>query len=405
MKRPEILAPAGDAESLHFVLRYGADAVYLGGTEFGMRAGAGNFDEEQLCQAAKKAHNCGVRIYVTCNTLPRNEEIPRLPAFLQMLQHAGVDAIIVSDIGVLMMVKEYAPNLEIHISTQAGVVNYQTANALYALGARRVVLARELNLEEIRTICEKTPDDLEIEVFVHGAMCMSFSGRCLLSDYFTKRDANRGACAQPCRWGYHLMEEKRPGEFFPVFEDESGSYILNAKDLCLLEYIDQLAQAGVTSFKIEGRGKAAYYAAVVTNAYRCAMDLYLQDPAHFSLPEWMMDEVCKVSHRRYSTGFLFDTPSQYYENGGYLRTYDVVAIVNGYQDGKLLCTQKNKFVVGDVLEVALPGQRPSSICITQLLDGEGNELESAPHPGMALQIPCQDQFPVDSFLRKARLEG
>lgn len=404
MKRPEILAPAGDAESLHFALCYGADAVYLGGTEFGMRAGAGNFNQEALEQAVQKAHESGARVYVTCNTLPRNHEISRLPAFLEQLQKAEVDAVIVSDMGVLMMVKKYAPHLEIHISTQAGVVNYETANALYELGARRVVLARELTLEEIAEICAKTPDDLEIEVFVHGAMCMSFSGRCLLSDYFTKRDANRGACAQPCRWGYHLMEEKRPGEFFPVFEDESGSYILNAKDLCLLEHIGKLVEAGVSSLKIEGRGKAAYYTAVVTNAYRCAMDCYLQNSNDFVLPQWMMDEVCKVSHRRYSTGFLFDTPSQYYENGGYLRTYDVVAIVDEYRSGNLFCTQKNKFQVGDCLEVVSPGMEPFEMKVEELFDAAGDALTAAPHPEMKVQIPVSVPISQNSFLRRQRAE-
>lgn len=402
MKKPEVLAPAGDAESLHFALTYGADAVYLGGNEFGMRAAAANFSIDTMKQAIDKAHDMGKKVYVTCNTLPRNDEVARMPAYLQQLESIGVDALIVSDVGVLMMAKEHAPNTEIHISTQAGVVNYQTANALYQLGARRVVLARELTLEEIQTICENIPKDMDVEVFVHGAMCMSFSGRCLLSDYFTHRDANRGACSQPCRWGYHLVEEKRPGEYFPVFEDENGSYILNAKDLCLLEYIDALIKAGVTSLKIEGRGKAAYYTAVVTNAYRMATDLYCQDPANYKLPAWLMDEVCKVSHRRYSTGFLLDTPTQYYENGGYLREYDVVAIVDRCEDGMLYCTQKNKFLLGDELEVVSPHSEPAVLTVDALYGHDDQPLESAPHPEMKLKIPTSQTFAPYSFLRKAR---
>lgn len=266
MNRPEVLAPVGDQERLIAAIQYGADAVYLGGKEFGMRAAPANFDREQLRQAVEYAHSKGVRVYLTCNTLPRNEEIERFPEYIQYVDSIGVDACIVSDIGVFAMVREYAPNMELHVSTQAGIVNYQTANAFYQMGAKRVVLARELSLEEIREIRQRTPEDLELEVFVHGAMCMSFSGRCLLSNYLADRDANRGECAQPCRWNYYLMEEKRPGQYFPVFEDEKGSYILNAKDMCMIEYIDQLIEAGVTSLKIEGRAKSAYYVSVITNA-------------------------------------------------------------------------------------------------------------------------------------------
>ena len=279
--KPEVLAPAGDFERLQAAVKYGADAVYLGATSFGMRANAGNFNEEELRAGVKFAHEHGVRVYLTCNILPTNEEADQLEEFLLRAADAGVDALIVADVGILMMARRLVPQIDIHISTQTGVVNYLTANELYKLGAKRVVLARELPLETIREIRRRTPADLEIECFVHGAMCMSFSGRCLLSNYMTGRDANRGECAQPCRWSYYLMEEKRPGQYFPIFEDEHGSYILNAKDMSMIDHIDDLVDAGITSLKIEGRAKSAYYVSVVTNAYRQAVDQYVADPENY----------------------------------------------------------------------------------------------------------------------------
>ncbi|MGI5960132.1 MAG: peptidase U32 family protein [Massiliimalia sp.] len=403
MNRPEVLAPVGDQERLIAAIQYGADAVYLGGKEFGMRAAPANFDREQLRQAVEYAHSKGVRVYLTCNTLPRNEEIERFPEYIQYVDSIGVDACIVSDIGVFAMVREYAPNMELHVSTQAGIVNYQTANAFYQMGAKRVVLARELSLEEIREIRQRTPEDLELEVFVHGAMCMSFSGRCLLSNYLADRDANRGECAQPCRWNYYLMEEKRPGQYFPVFEDEKGSYILNAKDMCMIEYIDQLIEAGVTSLKIEGRAKSAYYVSVITNAYRCAMDQYLADPEHFKLEPWIRDEVYKVSHRRYSTGFYFGTPDQYYENGGYLREYDVVAVVDGWENGRLICTQKNKFSQGEEIELLAPQTKPITLTVEDLQDGEGTGIESACHPHMKVSFLCDTPLEPGAVVRRGKL--
>ncbi|MBR2087508.1 MAG: U32 family peptidase, partial [Oscillospiraceae bacterium] len=318
MMRPEVLSPAGDMERLRAALDFGADAVYLGGNLFGMRQGAPNFDAEALCEAVKLAHERGVKVYLTVNTLPRNEEFVFLPQFIREAVNAGVDAMIVADLGVLSVIRKLAPDMCIHMSTQTGIVNYQTANVLYEMGARRVVLARELSLDEIAEIRRRIPDDLEIEVFVHGAMCVSFSGRCLLSAYFTDRDANRGACAQPCRWKYALVEEKRPHLPMPIEETQEGTYILNARDMCLIDHIDKLAEAGVTSFKIEGRAKSAYYVSVVTNAYRLAMDYYLAHPHDYKLPEVIRNEVFKVSHRRYCTGFFFGHPNacQYYENSG-----------------------------------------------------------------------------------------
>ena len=356
----EILSPVGDMERLHAALDYGADAVYLGGTAFGMRAASAKFTPELLSEACELAHSRGKRVFLTCNTLPHNNEIPHFEGFVKNAVDAGVDALIVTDIGLLSLAKKFAPDTEIHISTQAGIVNYVTANEFYNMGAKRVVLARELTLEEIAEIREKTPDELEIECFVHGAMCVSFSGRCLLSQYLVNRDANRGECAQPCRWGYHLVEEKRPNEFFPIFEDEKGTYILNSKDMCMIEHIDKLAQAGVTSLKIEGRAKSAYYVTVVTNAYRMAVDHYYKDPDNFVLPEWIRDEVYKVSHRKYCNGFFFGTPeqSQYYENSGYIRNYDVVAVVESCENGTVYCTQRNRFFAGDTVELLAPSQKP-----------------------------------------------
>lgn len=402
MIKQEILAPAGDYERLVSAITFGADAVYLAGKEFGMRASQTNFENDQLKQAVELAHSKNVKVYVTCNTLPRNDEIPFLPEYLKFLQSINVDAVIASDIGVLSLVKEHIPDMEVHISTQAGIVNYQTANAFYQMGAKRVVLARELSLEEIAFISKNTPDDLDIEVFVHGAMCMSFSGRCLISNYMTGRDANRGECAQPCRWGYHLVEEKRPNDFYPIYEDEKGSYIMNAKDMCMIEYIDKLVEAGVTSLKIEGRAKSSYYVSVITNAYRMALDKYLANPTGYVFDSWLLDEVKKVSHRQYSTGFFFDTPTQYYENGGYERSFDVVAVVDSYNDGTIICTQKNKFYSNDIVEILNPNCKPFELDVATLLDINDSELEAACHPLMKLKIKCDQPVEVGAIIRKLK---
>lgn len=399
----ELLSPAGDEERFLAAVKYGADAVYLGRKQFGMRSSPLNFDFEQLCNAVKYAHERNVKVYLTCNTLPRNNEIPHFEQFVREAEEAGVDALIVADIGLLMLIKRYAPDMEIHISTQTGIVNYVTARELYDLGAKRVVLARELSLEEIAEIRAKTSPGLDIEAFVHGAMCVSFSGRCLLSQYLVNRDANRGECAQPCRWGYHLMEEKRPGEFFPVYEDEKGTYILNSKDMCMIEHIDKLADAGITSFKIEGRAKSAYYAAVVTNAYRMAMDEYYSDPANYNLSGWIRDEVYKVSHRKYCSGFFFGVPeeSQYYENSGYIRNYDVVAVVEKCENGMVYCTQRNKFFAGDTVEILPPSQKPVEIVLDTLFDENGQEIETANHAMMRFSFRSDMQFEPGSFIRKS----
>ena len=401
MIRPEVLAPAGDRERLQAALGFGADAVYLGGNMFGMRAGAPNFDAQALCEAVQLAHARGVKVYLTVNTLPRSGELKLLPQFIGEAVNAGVDAAIVADLGVFGMVKKLAPDLHIHMSTQTGIVNYATANALYEMGAKRVVLARELSLEEIAEIRRNTPEDLEIEVFVHGAMCVSFSGRCLLSAYFTDRDANRGACSQPCRWKYALVEEKRPGLPMPIEETPEGTYILNARDMCMIDHIDKLAEAGVTSFKIEGRAKSAYYVSVVTNAYRMAMDTYLQDPAHYRLPEWIHDEVFKVSHRRYCTGFFFGHPNacQYYENAGYISTCRVVGIVEKCENGRLYATQRGRFFAGDTIEILAPGRPPVTVTPQDIRNAEGEQVETVNHAMMPFSFPCDEVFPPNSILR------
>ena len=397
----EILSPVGDMERLYAALDFGADAVYLGGKIFGMRAASANFDPETLKKACDEAHSRGKKVYLTCNTLPRNNEMPLFEGFAKDAQAAGVDALIANDIGVFSLIKKYTPDMEIHVSTQAGIVNYVTANEFYNMGAKRVVLARELSLEEIAEIRAKTPSELELEAFVHGAMCVSFSGRCLLSQYLVNRDANRGECAQPCRWGFHLCEEKPNGEYYPIFEDEKGSYILNSRDMCMLEHLDKVAKAGVNSFKIEGRAKSSYYVSVITNAYRKAMDIYKAQPDNFVLPQWLKDEVFKVSHRAYCTGFFFGHPkdSQYYENGGYIREYDVMAIVTECMDGKIYAVQRNKFNKGDELEVLSPDGEPVVIHADRIFDEWGNEIETANHAAMKLSIECDKVFPRSSIIR------
>ena len=404
--RLEVLSPAGDFERFNAALDYGADAIYLGGQSFGMRAGPDNFTFDNLKKAVEVAHARGVRVYLTCNTLPRNNEIAGFQGFIEQAVACNIDAVIATDIGILSLIKKFAPNLEIHISTQAGIVNYVTANEFYNMGAKRVVLARELSLDEIAGIRAKTPNELDIEAFVHGAMCVSFSGRCLLSNFMVNRDANRGECAQPCRWGYYLVEEKRPNEYYQITEDEKGTYILNAKDLCMLEYIDKVAQAGVTSLKIEGRAKSSYYVSVVTNAYRQAVDLLKKDPNNFVLPKWLKEEVYKVSHRKYCTGFFFGHPKdcQYYENSGYIRDYDVVGIIKECKNGIIYASQRNKFNVGDNVEILTPGGvEPSIITVTSLFNEKGEGIDSACHAMMDFSIKCDLIFPENSIIRKQRI--
>ena len=403
---PELLAPAGDRERLEAALMFGADAVYLGGDCFGMRAAPQNFNFEQLKEAVELCHNKGVKVYLTCNTLARNDEILKLPEYLEKWQDIGIDALIVADIGVLSLCKKYAPKVPIHISTQAGIVNHVTANEFYNMGATRVVTARELSLTEIAEIRAKVPRDLEIECFIHGAMCVSFSGRCLLSNYLVNRDANRGECAQPCRWEYAIMEVKRDGMYFPIQDSKEGTYILNSKDMCMIEHIPDLVNAGISSFKIEGRAKSAYYAAVITNAYRMAIDEYLKNPSDdFKTPQWIVDECYKVSYREYCTGFYYHAPNEDANisfDGGYKRHYDVMAQVKECKDGFIIAEQRNKFSRGDELDALMPGEKPVVFTADELFDGNDNEIENAPHPMMTVKIKSDLVFPEGTLLRKGK---
>ena len=397
--KPELLAPAGDMERLKMAVLYGADAVYLAGTDFGMRAFAGNFTPEQLPEAVAFAHRHGVRVHCTINTMPRNEEIARLPEHLERLADAGVDALIVADLGAFTMAGKYAPRCQRHISTQASICNYETARAWHDLGASRVILARELSLDEIREIRAKSPKELEIEAFVHGAMCVSYSGRCLLSNYMTGRDSSRGACAQPCRYQYALMEEKRPGEYFPIEEDAQGTYILNSRDMCMIDHLDDLIDAGLSSLKIEGRAKSAYYAAIVTGAYRHCLDAAAEGRA----PEqaWR-DEVEHVSHRPYSTGFYYGAPGQYYNNSRYIREWQVVALVTDCdEEGNATLSLRNKFRTGDTVELVGPDTAPFSMVVPPMVDAEGAPLEEPRTPQMVFRMKLPRSVPAYTLIRHA----
>lgn len=397
--KPELLAPAGDMERLKMAVLYGADAVYLAGTSFGMRSFAGNFTPQELPEAVKFAHAHGVKVHVTVNTMPRNEELAGLPAHLELLDASGVDALIMADLGVFRAAQRYAPHCERHVSTQVSIANYACANAWYELGAKRVVLARELSLEEIRTIRRNTPKELEIETFAHGAMCVSYSGRCLLSNYMTGRDSNRGACAQPCRYQYALMEEKRPGEFFPVFEDEKGTYIMNSRDMCMIDHIDDLMDAGVDCLKIEGRAKSAYYAAIVTGAYRHVIDAVAAgDPID---PVWR-DEVEHVSHRRYGTGFFYGEAGQYVQSSRYIRDWQVCAIVTECDaSGMATLSLRNKFTAGDEVELVGPDLRPFALTVPMMQDMDGQPLEQPRTPQMTFRMQLPQPVPPLSIVRRA----
>ena len=398
-KKPELLCPAGDMEKLKMAVLYGADAVYLGGTSFGMRSFAGNFDRDELPEAVRYAHSHGVRAHVTVNTMPRNEEAAKLPEYLRSLDAAGVDALIVADLGVFTMAGKYAPNCERHISTQQSIANYACAQAWYDLGAQRVVLARELSLPEIREIRARVPEKLELETFCHGAMCVSYSGRCLLSNYMTGRDSTRGECAQPCRYQYALMEEKRPGEYFPVFEDEKGTYIMNSRDMCMIDHLDDLMDAGIDCLKIEGRAKSAYYAAIVTGAYRHVLDDL--EAGRAPDPVWR-DEVEHVSHRHYSTGFFYGQPGQYTENSRYLREWQICAVVERCDaDGNAVLSLRNKFRTGDTVELVGPDFRPILWTAGAMEDMDGIPLSEPRTPQMRFRAKLPCCVPELSFVRHA----
>ncbi len=402
-KKPELLAPAGDMERLRMAVAYGANAVYLAGSDFGMRAFAGNFDPSEMEQAVQLCHSKGVKIHVTCNTLPRNNEVDRMPAFLEHLDAVGVDAIIVADLGVFRLAQKYAPHVQLHMSTQAGVANYQTACMWHELGASRVILARELSLNEVRELRSRVPAELEVETFVHGAMCVSYSGRCVLSNYMTGRDAQRGACAQPCRYKYALMEEKRPGEYFPVEEDSKGAYIFSSRDMCMIDHIPELIEAGVNSLKIEGRAKSAYYAACVTNAYRHAVDAAM---AGTPLDPMWRSEVEKVSHRHYSTGFFYGYPGQYTDDGRYIRQWQVVAQVESCDaDGNAVLSLRNKFAAGDEIELIGPGAEPVAFRAPMMEDMEGQSLNEPRNPQMLFRMKLPVAVEPLALLRIERENG
>ena len=397
----EVLSPAGDRERLENALRFGADAVYLSGKEYGMRSACSNFSREDLIDAVEYTHQMGKKLYVTCNILPRNHDIYELPDYLTFCNDIGVDALIISDFGAMKLAEKFAPNCALHISTQFGVVNYATANALYEMGAKRVVLARELSLDEIREIRALTPPELELEAFVHGAICMSYSGRCVISNYLTNRDANHGECAQPCRWKYHITEDLRPDMLLTVEQDENGTYLFNANDMNMIAHIAQLADAGISSFKIEGRAKSFYYTAVTANAYRQAVDGYLASnrAPSYKPDDWVIEELNKVSHRPYGTGFYFGEPNQHQGENGYIRAYDVAGTVDGWDNGVLKVVQRNRFFDGDALEVLQPGVKPYTITVKNLCDADKNPIDTAPHPMMTVYFSCDKPIATGSLLR------
>ncbi len=400
MGKPELLSPAGDRERLDMALAYGADAVYLAGNAYGMRAFAGNFGREGLAEAVKAAHAQGVRVHVTCNTLARNGEIAALPEYLEFLDGIGADAVIAAGVDVLSLCKRHAPHVQVHMSTQTGITNYEMARVWRELGASRVILARELSLEEVAEICARAPRGLEVECFVHGAMCVSYSGRCLLSNYMTGRDAARGACAQPCRYRYSLVEEKRPGEYFPILEEGGETFILNSRDMCMIDHIPELIQAGVHSLKIEGRAKSAYYAAMTTAAYRHAVDAAAGGrPLD---PVWRA-EVDKVSHRHYSTGFWFGQPGQYTQDARYIRDWQVLAVVRACDGaGNALLSLRNKFAAGDALEVVGP-DLPAFPMTAPMMEGlDGQPLAEPRHPQMEFRMKLPRAVPPLSLVRANR---
>ena len=403
IKKPELLAPAGNMEKMKMALLYGADAVYLGGKAFGLRAFGGNFSREELKEAMEFTHNLGKKVYVTVNIFPHNSDMEALPDYLTYLNEIKADAILVADLGVFTLAKKYAPDVELHISTQANNTNWVTVNAWADMGASRVVLAREMSLKEIHEIREKT--STELEMFVHGAMCISYSGRCLMSNYMTGRDSNRGSCAQPCRWKYSLVEEKRPGQFFPVEEDERGTYIFNSKDMCLLPHIDDVIKSGVESLKIEGRMKSVHYAASVVKAYREAIDSYCSDPEHFTIKDEWIAELGKVSHRAYTTGFYYGKPTekdQIYGSSSYEQTSDFVGLVLDYdaETGLATVEQRNNMKNGQEIEIFQPKLKGYRQIITEMYDAEGQPIDVAPHPQQIIKMKMTAPVEPYTILRR-----
>lgn len=407
-KKPEVLAPASSLEVLKTAVYYGADAVYIGGEMYGLRAKAKNFSKEDMAEGIRFAHEHGKKVYVTANITAHDRDLEGVQKYFEELKEIGPDALIISDPGVFQIATEICPEIDIHISTQANNVNYRTFRFWHKLGATRVVTARELSIREIADIDAHIPEDLEIETFVHGAMCISYSGRCLLSNYFTGRDANLGACTHPCRWKYYIMEENRPGEYLPVEENERGTYIFNSKDLCMIEHIPELVAAGVDSFKIEGRAKSAYYTAVVTHAYRQALDAYFAHPSpDFRVPDWVLAEMEKMSHRVYTTGFNFGPlqNGQELNTGGYVRNWDVCALYRDQQGNRLIVDQRNRFFEGDILEVLEPGQKPYTLTVRDLVrEADGTRTEAANKATEVYSFAVDRPVSPDAILRRKRDE-
>lgn len=407
MEKIELLAPAGDLEKLKTAIDYGADAVYFGGEVFSLRAGAGNFTKEEMIEGIKYVHDHGKKCHLTLNIFPHNYDIDALEKYLHEIKDFGIDAFIVSDPGTIMMVKDIIPNAEIHLSTQANLTNYKTAEFWAKQGVKRVVMARELSLEEMITMREKIPAELDTEAFIQGAMCISYSGRCLLSNFMIQRDANKGECAHPCRWKYKIIEEQRPGEEYPIEEDERGTYIMNSKDLCMIEHIPELVKAGISSAKIEGRMKSAFYVATVVGVYRKAIDKYYEDPENYQFDPAWLTELKKVSHRDFTTGFYYgkaDNEAQNYETSAYTREYDFIGKVIDFDEETMIATveQRNKMVIGDDIEVFGPYTDFWEQKLDYLKDEDGNDLESAPHPQQILKIKMANPVSKNFMLRKRK---
>lgn len=407
MIKPELLAPGGSLEKLKTAIDYGADAVYIGGEAFSLRVAAENFSNDDMREGIKYAHGRGKKVYLTANILPHNSDIDEFEAFITEIRDYGFDAVLIADLGLFDMMREYAPEIPIHVSTQANNINYRSAVMWHKMGAKRVVLAREMSFKEIAEIREKIPEDLELEAFIHGAMCISYSGRCLLSNYMTGRDSNMGACAHPCRWNYKLVEETRPNEYMDVFENERGTFIFNSKDLCTIRHIPELVQSGIASLKIEGRVKTSYYVATVVGAYRREIDRYLADPDNYVFNEAEFDELCKVSHRPYTTGFYFGKPdenSQVYTSSSYIRDYDLVGIVQSYdsETGVAAVSQRNRFFKGDEVEIIQPQKPFFTQTVDFMTDENGNEIEVANHAEQTVKFKTAEPVTAGAMLRKKR---
>ncbi|MBQ3472266.1 MAG: U32 family peptidase [Clostridia bacterium] len=407
MQKPELLAPGGSLEKLKTAIDYGADAVYIGGEAFSLRVAAENFSKEDMIEGLKYAHDRGKKVYLTANILPHNSDIDEFEKFIKEIRPMGFDAVLIADLGLFDMMRSLAPEIPIHVSTQANNINYRSAIAWHKMGATRVVLAREMSFKEIAEFREKIPADLELEAFIHGAMCISYSGRCLLSNYMTGRDSNQGACAHPCRWNYKLVEETRPGEYMDVFENERGTFIFNSKDLCTIEHIPELVQSGITSLKIEGRVKTSYYVATIVGAYRREIDRYFADPQNYTFNKAEYDELCKVSHRPYTTGFYCGKPdenSQVYTSSSYIRDYDLIGIVQSYdaETGIATITQRNRFFKGDEIEIIRPMQPYFVQTVDSMTDENGNEIEVANHAEQIIKMKVTEPVTAGSMLRKKK---